>query len=105
MWGFGCRWESRSSAGRDPYVGVYLYGPDFEKLEDMMGEVERRLQPDSIGDEFAKRSGVWERRDSHSRESRTGEKARYSSRADQPHAGISTGAVRLCRGFRRMITR
>ncbi len=42
--GFRVSVESRSSGGRDPYVGVYLYGPDFEKLEDMLGEVERRLQ-------------------------------------------------------------
>ena len=42
--GFRVSVESRSSGGRDPYVSVYLYGPDFEKLEDMLGEVERRLQ-------------------------------------------------------------
>ncbi len=42
--GFRVSVESRNSGGRDPYVGLYLYGPDFEKLEDMLGEVERRLQ-------------------------------------------------------------
>ena len=42
--GFRVSVESRNSGGRDPYVSVYLYGPDFEKLEDMLGEVERRLQ-------------------------------------------------------------
>ena len=42
--GFRVSVESRNSGGRDPYVRVYLYGPDFEKLEDMLGEVERRLQ-------------------------------------------------------------
>ena len=42
--GFRVSVESRSSGGRDPYVSVYLYGPDFEKLEDVLGEVERRLQ-------------------------------------------------------------
>jgi len=41
--GFRVAVESNSSGGNDPNVRVYLYGDDFEKLEGMMEEVERRL--------------------------------------------------------------
>lgn len=41
--GFRVAVEANRSGGGDPNVRVYLYGDDFEKLEIMMEEVERRL--------------------------------------------------------------
>ncbi|MFT5368435.1 MAG: HAE1 family hydrophobic/amphiphilic exporter-1 [Candidatus Latescibacterota bacterium] len=41
--GFRVAVEARNSGGNDPNIRVYLYGDDFEKLENLMEEVERRL--------------------------------------------------------------
>jgi len=41
--GFRVAVESNKGGGKDPNIQVYLYGDDFEKLENLMTEVERRL--------------------------------------------------------------
>lgn len=41
--GFRVAVESNRSGGNDPNIRVYLYGDDFEKLENLLEETERRL--------------------------------------------------------------
>lgn len=36
--------SNRSGGGNDPYVSVYLFGPDHDRLEELLVETERRLQ-------------------------------------------------------------
>ena len=90
MLDFGCRWNLAIRVVEIPYVSVYLYGPDFEELEDMLGEVERRLQqiPSVTSLQSDLEFGKDEIRIRVNRAQ--AKKHGISGRADQPHAGIST---------------